>query len=93
MLTKQELLTVLEQMKTMEPSASEEAKAVRELLNLQNSFQYPYDMEANLPIKVTVSELKRLHLEAEEQNGIDGATEDSRIAGSAVQQYAQTQIM
>jgi len=64
--TKQELLAVLEQMKTMEPSSSEEATAVRELLNLQNSFKYPYDTEANLPIKVTVSELKRLHLEAEE---------------------------
>ncbi|MBR6642993.1 MAG: helicase-exonuclease AddAB subunit AddA [Lachnospiraceae bacterium] len=65
--TKEELLAVLEQMKTMEPSASEEALAVRKLLELQNSFQYPYGMEANLPVKVTVSELKRLHLEEAEE--------------------------
>ena len=64
--TKEELLTVLSQMKTMEPSASEEAREVRELLDLQNSFVYPYGTEANLPVKVTVSELKRLHLEEEE---------------------------
>ena len=65
--SKEELLDVLWQMKSMEPSSSEEAKAVRTLLDLQNSFEYPYDTEANLPVKVTVSELKRLHLEAEEQ--------------------------
>ena len=65
--TKEELLSVLEQMKTMEPSSSEEAAAVRKLLEVQNGFEYPYGVEANLPVKVTVSELKRLHLEAEEE--------------------------
>jgi len=89
--TKQELLTVLEQMKTMEPSASKEAKAVRELLNLQNSFRYPYDTEANLPIKVTVSELKRLHLEAEEQEGMDTALAGSNT-GSSVQSLLPDEV-
>ena len=83
--TKEELLAVLLQMKTMEPSASEETKAVRELLDLQNSFQYPYGTEANLPVKVTVSELKRLHMEAEE---LDGAEE----AGSSVQSVLPDEI-
>jgi RNA polymerase sporulation-specific sigma factor len=83
--TKEELVAVLEQMKTMEPSASEEARAVRELLDLQNSFEYPYDKSANLPIKVTVSELKRLHLEAEER---EGAGEN----GSSVQSVLPEEI-
>lgn len=83
--TKSELLDVLEQMKTMEPSDSEEAKAVRELLELQNAFVYPYGTEANLPIKVTVSELKRLHLEEEELNG----TEET---GASVQSVVPDEI-
>ncbi|MBP3595533.1 MAG: helicase-exonuclease AddAB subunit AddA [Lachnospiraceae bacterium] len=90
--TKQELLAVLEQMKTMEPSASEEAKAVRELLNLQNSFRYPYDTEANLPIKVTVSELKRMHLETEEQEGMDTAPAGSNCIGSSVQSLLPDEV-
>lgn len=90
--TKQELLAVLEQMKTMEPSASEEAKEVRELLNLQNSFKYPYDTEANLPIKVTVSELKRMHLEAEEQEGMDTAPAGSNCTGSSVQSLLPDEV-
>ena len=89
--TKQELLAVLEQMKTMEPSASEEAKAVRELLNLQNSFRYPYDTEANLPIKVTVSELKRMHLEADEQEGMDTALAGSNT-GFSVQSLLPDEV-
>ena len=83
--TKEELVAVLEQMKTMEPSASEEARAVRELLDLQNSFEYPYDKSANLPIKVTVSELKRLHLEAEESEGVEET-------GSSVQSVLPEEI-
>lgn len=67
--TKEELLTLLEQMKTIEPSLSEDARAVRDLLDLQENYEYPYDTEANLPVKVTVSELKRLQLEAEEEAG------------------------
>jgi len=89
--TKQELLAVLEQMKTMEPSVSEEAKAVRELLNLQNSFRYPYDTEANLPIKVTVSELKRLHLEAEESEGAEVADGGSKT-GPFVQSLCPDEV-
>ena len=69
--TKEELVAVLLQMKDMEPSFSEEAVELRTLLELQNSFQYPYGTEANLPVKVTVSELKRLHLEAEESEGAE----------------------
>lgn len=64
--TKAELLAVLEQMKDMEPSSSEEAREIRELLDLQENFVYPYGEEANLPVKVTVSELKRLQTEEEE---------------------------
>ncbi|MBQ8633489.1 MAG: helicase-exonuclease AddAB subunit AddA [Lachnospiraceae bacterium] len=90
--TKQELLAVLEQMKTMEPSSSEEAKAVRELLELQNSFKYPYDTEANLPIKVTVSELKRMHLEADEQEGMDTALAGSNCTGSSVQSLLPDEV-
>ncbi len=64
--TKEELLEVLEQMKTMEPERSKEAEEVRELLEKQEKFEYPYRCAANLPVKVTVSELKRLTLEEEE---------------------------
>lgn len=64
--TKEELVAVLEQMKTMEPSGSEEMAEIRALLDLQETFAYPYGTETNLPVKVTVSELKRLHLEEEE---------------------------
>ena len=77
--TKEELLAVLEQMKTMEPERSEEAKAVRELLALQEKFAYEYQSEANLPVKVTVSELKRLHMETEE---LEGAQEKSPVDSS-----------
>ena len=69
--TKAELLEVLERMKTMEPADSGDALEVRNLLELQNSFVYPYGTEANLPVKVTVSELKRMHLEAEEQEAAE----------------------
>ncbi len=69
--TKAELLAVLEQMKTMEPSDEKDATAIRELLTLQESYSYPFDLEANLPVKVTVSELKRMHLEEEEQEQVE----------------------
>ncbi len=52
---------------------AEEIKEIRTLLQLQEHFVYPYDTEANLPVKVTVSELKRLHLEEEEQEQKDAA--------------------
>lgn len=90
--TKEELLAILEEMKSMEPEGSEEATAVRELLDLQENFAYPYDVEANLPVKVTVSELKRLHMEDEERESAEAAgskagnmTGDNTEAGSAVQ--------
>lgn len=63
---KAQLMEILSEMKSMEPDASEEAKAVRKLLKLQDDYVYPYGTEANLPVKVTVSELKRMHLEEEE---------------------------
>ncbi len=88
---KAELLDVLEQMKTMEPSSSEEAAEVRALLELQNSFVYPYGRSANLPVKVTVSELKRMHLEAEEQDGLDIA-DGSKNAGASVQSLLPDEI-
>ncbi|MBP3577067.1 MAG: helicase-exonuclease AddAB subunit AddA [Lachnospiraceae bacterium] len=70
-LTRAERLQVLLQMKDMEPSARAEEVEIRKLLELQNLFEYPYGIEANLPVKVTVSELKRMHLEAEEQEGAE----------------------
>ncbi len=70
-LTRAERLQVLLQMKEMEPSARAEEVEIRKLLELQNLFEYPYGIEANLPVKVTVSELKRMHLEAEEQEGAE----------------------
>ncbi len=73
-LTKEEMVEVLRKMKAMEPSSTEEAVAVRELLELQNSFEYPYGIEANLPVKVTVSELKRLYLEEEESEGAEDSS-------------------
>ena len=91
--TKEELLAVLLQMKEMEPSGAEEAKALRELLELQNSFEYPYGVEANLPVKVTVSELKRLHLEAEESEGaeIAGMAERNQVDETLGTQRASVQ--
>ncbi len=87
--TKEELLVVLAKLKLLgaeaadtEATASEvagdsndtkEAKEIRALLQLQEQFVYPYNTEANLPVKVTVSELKRLHLEEEEQEQQDMA--------------------
>jgi len=69
--TKEELLAVLTAMQTMEPENSVEAEEVRALMNRQAQYVYPYHTEANLPVKVTVSELKRLHLEAEETGDVD----------------------
>ena len=64
--TKEELLAVLSQMKEMPPEESETAKQIRTLLERQQNYCYPYSTEANLPVKVTVSELKRLFMEQEE---------------------------
>ena len=96
-LTKEELLHVLSQMKDMEPVSTEDAVAVRELLELQNSFEYPYKTEANLPVKVTVSELKRMHLEAEESEaaelqGSNRAASVSADGASSVQQLLPDEI-
>ncbi len=88
--TKEALLAVLEQMKTMEPELSEEGAAVRALLDLQEQFKYPYDTEANLPVKVTVSELKRLHMEAEELEGAE--TSEQPGTGSSVQSLLPDEI-
>ncbi len=88
--TKAELLDVLEQMKTMEPSTEEEAAAIRELLEQQTSFVYEYGTEANLPVKVTVSELKRMHLEEEEQDGVEVAAGGS--TGASVQSLLPDEV-
>ena len=42
---------------------------LRELLCARKAFSYAYGQEAKLPVKVTVSELKRLHLEELEETG------------------------
>ena len=89
--TKEELVQVLYQMKDMEPSTNEEAAAVRALLRLQDSFVYSYGTEANLPVKVTVSELKRLHLEAEESEGVEMA-DDAVAAGLSVQSLLPDEV-
>lgn len=65
--TKEELLFILEQMKTGEEFQSKEVEELHKLLELQKNFVYPYGTEAVLPVKVTVSQLKRLYLEQEEE--------------------------
>ena len=92
--TKEELLAVLEQMKDIVPETSLEATEVRELLNLQEQYEYPYGTEANLPMKVTVSELKRLELEAEEQEnaGSDVSEGLQSESSSAVQSIIPEEI-
>jgi len=64
--------------------ASEASLAIRELLHRQENFVYAYGADSHLPVKVTVSELKRLHLEELEETGeglqvqvADGAEEFS----------------
>lgn len=42
---------------------------IRELLERQENFVYAYGADSKLPVKVTVSELKRLHLEEMEETG------------------------
>lgn len=64
--TKEELLFLLEQMKMMNLSETEENSELYRRLGEQKAYVYPYGKEAELPVKVTVSELKRLTLEEEE---------------------------
>ncbi len=66
--TKGELLEVLRQMKYMEPENSESAEHLRTLIKQQEAFVYPYGSPEEIPVKVTVSELKRLQLEQEERD-------------------------
>ena len=66
-LDREEKLRTLAILKEAEPEGSGEALEVRELLRRQTEFSYAFEQEAKLPVKVTVSELKRLHLEAEEE--------------------------
>lgn len=63
--TKEELLFVLEQLGDKELEKDSFAKELHELLVRQEGYVYPYEEEAKLPAKVTVSELKRLSLEEE----------------------------
>lgn len=44
---------------------------IREMLRRQETYSYAFEKEAKLPVKVTVSELKRLHLEEMEETGVD----------------------
>ncbi len=64
--TKEELLFVLDQLGDKELEKDSFAKEIHELLLRQAEYVYPYEEEAKLPVKVTVSELKRLSLEEEE---------------------------
>ena len=65
-----------ERLRMLEVLAESEAeddvsKEIRELLRQQEEFFYAYGNETKLPVKVTVSELKRLHLEEMEEAGAD----------------------
>jgi len=55
---------------------------IRELLERQENFVYAYGTDSKLPVKVTVSELKRLHLEETEEAG----------AGTQVQTVVETEL-
>ena len=68
--TKEELLAVLSGLLTVEPETAEWAEELRSLFKQQTEYEYPYRATAELPVKVTVSELKRLALEAEEQQEV-----------------------
>lgn len=68
--TKQEILQILSELTEEEASGGETVKEIRRLLKRQTEFSYRYEKEAELPVKVTVSELKRLHPEeSEEETG------------------------
>ncbi len=73
--TKEELLFVLEQLGDKELEKDSFAKELRELLVRQEAYIYPYEAEAKLPVKVTVSELKRLSLE--EDTVVESLVEES----------------
>lgn len=62
-----ELDEVLEVLQTAEPSETEQTRKLRSRLKQQEEFSYPFQGEANLPIKVSVSELKRKKLLEEEE--------------------------
>ena len=63
---KEQLLEDLEQLEKEEIEKSDWEQEIYETLSRQASYVYPYEEEAKLPVKVTVSELKRLALEEEE---------------------------
>ena len=73
--TKEELLFVLEQLgdNTMEKDVL--SKEIYDLLSRQADYVYPYAEEAKLPVKVTVSELKKLSLE--EKEAVEAFVEDA----------------
>ena len=64
---KEQLLDDLKQLEDEEIEKNDWEKEIYETLSRQASYVYPYEEEAKLPVKVTVSELKRLALEEEEQ--------------------------
>ncbi len=63
---KEQLLDDLKQLEEEEIEKSDWEKEIYETLSRQASYVYPYEEEVKLPVKVTVSELKRLALEEEE---------------------------
>lgn len=77
--TKQEILQILSELKEEEASAEETAKEIRRLLKRQTEFSYPYEKEAKLPVKVTVSEVKRLHPEETEEESTVGSGQVKHI--------------
>ena len=63
---KEQLLEDLKQLEEEEIEKNDWEQEIYETLSRQASYVYPYEEEAKLPVKVTVSELKRLALEEEE---------------------------
>ncbi len=63
---KEQLLENLKQLEEEEIEKNDFEKEIYETLSRQANYVYPYEKEAKLPVKVTVSELKRLALEEEE---------------------------
>ena len=76
--TKEELLFVLEQLGDNTVEKDDFSKEIYELLSCQKDYVYPHEEEAKLPVKVTVSELKKLSLEEEEavESFIEDALEE-----------------
>ncbi|MGN0505032.1 MAG: helicase-exonuclease AddAB subunit AddA [Lachnospiraceae bacterium] len=80
--TTEQLLTELEMIEEAEEDNSEISLKLRFLLESRENYCYPFKKEAELPMKVTVSELKRLSLilEEEERQAAEEQEEQERTA-------------